>query len=89
MTLTEAAACGTPAVVTDIAGHRDAVVPGGTGLLVAPGELAGALASTLADADLRARLGSAALARAAGLSWEATAAGTLAVLAGEARRRRR
>ena len=29
MTLTEAAACGTPAVATDIAGHRDAVVDGG------------------------------------------------------------
>ena len=28
MTVTEAAACGTPAVVTDIAGHRDAVQPG-------------------------------------------------------------
>jgi glycosyltransferase involved in cell wall biosynthesis len=89
MTLTEAAACGTPSVVTDIAGHRDAVVPGRTGLLVAPGELADALASTLADAELRDRLGNAALARAAGLSWEATAAGTLAVLAGEARRRGR
>ncbi len=33
MTVTEAAACGTPAVVTDIAGHRDAVQPGVTGLL--------------------------------------------------------
>src|SRR5690606_37423452 len=28
MTLTEAAACGTPAVATDIAGHRDAVEHG-------------------------------------------------------------
>ena len=33
MTVTEAAACGTPAVVTDIPGHRDAVQPGVTGLL--------------------------------------------------------
>ena len=31
MTITEAAACGTPAVVTDIAGHRDAVQPGSPG----------------------------------------------------------
>ena len=30
MTITEAAACGTPAVVTDIAGHRDAVADGVT-----------------------------------------------------------
>ncbi len=34
MTLTEAAACGTPAVATDIAGHADAVVDGESGLLV-------------------------------------------------------
>ena len=35
MTLTEAAACGTPAVASDIAGHRDAVVDGQSGLLAA------------------------------------------------------
>ena len=34
MTMTEAAACGTPAVVTEIAGHSDAVDDGGSGLLV-------------------------------------------------------
>ena len=34
MTITEAAACGTPAVVTRIAGHSDAVVHGVTGILV-------------------------------------------------------
>ena len=33
MTLTEAAACGTPAVATRIAGHADAVVDGSSGLL--------------------------------------------------------
>ncbi len=33
MTLTEAAACATPSVATDIAGHRDAVVDGRSGLL--------------------------------------------------------
>ena len=33
MSLTEAAACGTPAVVTDIPGHRDAVIDGRSGLL--------------------------------------------------------
>src|SRR5258708_6614918 len=34
MTITEAAACGTPAVATRIAGHIDAIVDGRTGLLV-------------------------------------------------------
>ena len=34
MTLTEAAACGTPAVATGIAGHRDSVADGKSGLLV-------------------------------------------------------
>ena len=35
MTLTEAAACGTPAVATDIAGHRDSVADGRSGVLCA------------------------------------------------------
>ena len=35
MTLTEGAACGTPAVATDIVGHRDAVDAGRSGLLAA------------------------------------------------------
>ena len=34
MTLTEAAACGTPAVATNIAGHRDSVADGKSGVLV-------------------------------------------------------
>ena len=34
MSITEAAACGTPAVVTRIPGHIDAVVDGETGILV-------------------------------------------------------
>ena len=34
MTITEAAACGTVAVATRIAGHSDAIVDGRTGLLV-------------------------------------------------------
>jgi glycosyltransferase involved in cell wall biosynthesis len=89
MTITEAAACATPAVVTDIGGHRDAVVPGVTGLLAAPGELAGALVRVLGDGDLRARLAHGAAAHAATFTWEATAAGTLTVLASEAARRRR
>lgn len=88
MTLTEAAACGTPAVVTDIGGHRDAVAHGTSGLLAPPGELAGALVTALRDHELRARLAVGARERATALTWEATAAGTLAVLAAEAVKRR-
>ena len=88
MTVTEAGACGTPAVVTRIAGHVDAVEHGVSGLLVddAPG-MAAALASVLGDRVLRERLRRGAEQRAGALTWEATAAGTLAVLLGEHRRR--
>ena len=88
MTLTEAAACGTPAVATDIAGHRDAVADGRTGVLAAPDELGAAIGRVVADPDLRARLHAGALAHAATFTWEATAAATLTVLADDALRRR-
>jgi glycosyltransferase involved in cell wall biosynthesis len=90
MSITEAAACGTPAVVTDIAGHRDAVDAGRSGLLV-DGErgLAEGLLAVLTDDDLRARLTQGALDRAAQLTWHATALGTLGALADDAKRRRR
>jgi glycosyltransferase involved in cell wall biosynthesis len=89
MTVTEAAACGTPAVVTDIAGHRDAVQSGVTGVLSLDMRgLAHDIARVLDDHDARARMSTAALARASELTWEATATGTLAALASEATRRR-
>ena len=89
MTLTEAAACGTPAVATRIPGHEDAVVDGRSGILVDDASgLAGALDRVIADADLRAKLSAGARSRAAELTWGATAQGTLAVLAAEAMRRR-
>ncbi len=89
MTVTEAGACGTPAVATRIAGHEDAVVDGTTGLLVdRPADLAGALGRVIEDGDLRARLGAAAQAHAATFTWAATARGTLEVLATEAIRQR-
>lgn len=87
MTVTEAAACATPAVVTRIPGHEDAVVDGVSGLLAgSPGDLAGAVTRVLQDRVLRQRLGRGAAARAAGLRWEATAAGALSVLLDEYRR---
>ena len=91
LSLTEAAACGTPAVASRIAGHADAVQDGRSGVLV-PGtvaDLGGALADLLLDPERRADLARGALARAADLSWETTALGLMRVLAGEAERARR
>ena len=57
MTLTEAAACGTPAVATRIAGHADAVRDGESGLLADgdPVSLGDAMARVLGDYDLQSR----------------------------------
>ncbi|HEX7095439.1 MAG TPA: glycosyltransferase family 4 protein [Acidimicrobiales bacterium] len=90
MTLTEAAACGTPAVATRIAGHEDAVVDGTTGLLVpVGGDLAGAILRVVNDDALRSRLSANAREHAARFTWEATAYGTMQALVDDARRRRR
>lgn len=81
MTLTEAAACGTPAVVTNIAGHSDATRDELSGLLCDGEEgLTDGLVRLLGDATLRARLQAGALARAAELTWEHTAIANLEVL---------
>lgn len=90
MTITEAGACGTPAVVTDINGHADAVSPGRSGLLVKGGPgLTEGLDTVLSDPALRARLSAGAIEHAARFTWAATATGTLQALADEADRRRR
>ena len=90
MTITEAAACGTPAVATRIAGHSDAIVHERSGLLVDdPVELGTAIERVIADDGLRASLSAGALAHARGFTWGATARATLEVLANEALRRRR
>lgn len=89
MTLTEAAACGTPAVATDIAGHRDSVDPDRSGILTrGPREFASAIAAVLGDTALRERLSQGALDHATTLTWAATALGTFAPLAADAARRR-
>jgi glycosyltransferase involved in cell wall biosynthesis len=85
MTVTEAGACGTPAVATRIGGHEDAVVDGRSGLLIDdPSELATAIGKVLRDEVLRRRLGHGALEHSARFTWEVTAVATLAVLADEA-----
>jgi glycosyltransferase involved in cell wall biosynthesis len=83
LTLTEAAACGTPAVATDIRGHRCSVVDGTTGRLAPPERLGETLATVLTDHTLRTRLGRHALARARRLTWEASATGVLRVFHGQ------
>ena len=89
MTITEAAACATPAVATRITGHVDAIVEGTTGLLGdGPDEVTDALERVLRDPDLRRRLSDAAQRHAERFTWDATALGTLSVLAADAVRRR-
>lgn len=88
MTITEAAACGTPAVVSDIAGHRDALIHDRSGLLCADDEqLTENLSAVLRNDALRERLTTGALARARELTWDATALATYQALADDARRR--
>jgi glycosyltransferase involved in cell wall biosynthesis len=89
MTLTEAAACGTPAVATRIAGHLDAVADGASGFLVGDHDATiGQLDLILGDPTLRDNLARGAERHAARLTWADTARGTLEVLVGEARRHR-
>ncbi|TML91974.1 MAG: glycosyltransferase family 4 protein [Actinobacteria bacterium] len=89
MTITEAAACGTPAAVTRIAGHLDAVDDEHTGLLADdPRQLVEHIDALIGDDVFRQRLSKGALAHAARFTWAATAHGTLEVLAADAMRRR-
>jgi glycosyltransferase involved in cell wall biosynthesis len=90
MTVTEAAACGTPAVATRIAGHVDAVHHDVSGLLVdSVDDFGDTLGRVIGDASLRKRLAKGAKSRSDSLTWEATAAGTLEVLVEEAESKHR
>lgn len=88
MTLTEAGACATPAVVTDVNGHRNAVHHGVTGLLADLEDLGPAITSVLNDRERRLRMGAAALAFANTLTWDRTAHELLQILHGQVVRRR-
>ena len=70
LTIVEAAQCATPAVAYDVAGVRDAIVDGVTGLLARDDDaFVGAWVELAADADRRAELGRKAQERARGFSW--------------------
>jgi glycosyltransferase involved in cell wall biosynthesis len=73
MSLTEAAACGTPSVAVDIAGHRDAVKNGRSGLLVEAEHVAGTIASVLLDEEKLNELRLGALDYAQSLTWDGAA----------------
>jgi glycosyltransferase involved in cell wall biosynthesis len=87
LTLTEAAACGTPAVATDISGHRCSVVDGITGVLAPVESLGDAIADVLTDDAAREQMGKAALARAHTLTWDSSALGVIKALHGEVLRK--
>jgi glycosyltransferase involved in cell wall biosynthesis len=70
MTLTEAAGCGTPAVATDIGGHRSSVRRGVTGTLVDLNELGEAMIEILEDDVRRRRMADESLRWARSLSWD-------------------
>jgi glycosyltransferase involved in cell wall biosynthesis len=86
LTITEAAACATPSVVSPIVGHVDALDHGISGLLAEPGaEMVEAVHSILSNELLRKRLQRGAWKRAQSLNWDRTALETFRVLASECR----
>jgi glycosyltransferase involved in cell wall biosynthesis len=76
LTVTEANACGVPAVASDVPGLRDAVIDGETGLLYEYGnieQLAEKILLLLRDEHLRTRLTNGALEYAQSLTWDKSA----------------
>jgi len=73
LNVVEANALGVPCVAYDVAGLKDSLVDGKTGLLVKSGDidaLAEGIIGVLADGDLRVRLSEEALAYSRGFSWD-------------------
>ena len=76
LNVVEADALGVPCVAYDVAGLRDAVIDGKTGLLVQPGNveaLAEAIIRVLTDESLRIKLSEEALAYSRSFSWDKVA----------------
>lgn len=74
MVVTEAAACGTPAIVSNVSGLRDSVVHQQTGLIgssyPSADEMATMMISLIEDSELRARLSAGARAWSERFDWE-------------------
>lgn len=86
MTITEAAASGTPCVVTDNIGHRGAVINGRTGLLVADDDhFAQTVADVLGDTLMWSEMTAASFAHSRSFSWDACAETILRVIEHEVR----
>jgi glycosyltransferase involved in cell wall biosynthesis len=84
LTVTEAAACGTPTVAINAGGLAESVVDGETGVLVDDAEEMARVLDALIDDDAtRARMVKAGLARTRGFTWERTARTTLSALRDE------
>ena len=88
MTITEAAACGTPSVATRIPGHLDAVIDQKTGLLIeSDTEMADAVTSVLSDDNKRLQMEISAVEHARKFHWDHTAAIILNALCDDAESR--
>ncbi len=85
LTLTEAAACGTPSVATRVVGHIDTVADGFSGILVDDEHhLADALARVCLDDAYWQKLVEGAISHSSRFSWNRTAVGIFSALADEA-----
>lgn len=79
MVITEANACGTPAIAYDIVGYQDAVRDGETGVLTeaTPEAMARAAIRVAREKGLQRRLSEGALSWSRQFSWDTTAAAFL------------
>ncbi len=85
LTLTEAAACGTPAVATRVVGHIDTVADGTSGLLVDDeAQLSRAIVDLCTDDARWSKMAIGAIDHSRAFSWDRTAVGIFGALAREA-----